>query len=525
MPADDDSALARPPSRGGLWVALVALATVAGAALRFAAIDFGLPDRFRPDEQYIVERAAELGGGRGFDPHFAEYPHAEIYLVWGLAHAAQALSGTTWSTHDPEGRRRWYLTGRLASATMGALTVPLTAAVAAAAVGGGVRGPAAALAAVLAAGAFVHARDSHFATTDVAMTFWSMAAWLGIAAALRRGRLRDSLRAGALVGLAAATKYPAITLAVPLALAHAWGRGRAVRLAVAAMAVALTVVLVTPYVFLDLDATRAAIARKGGHLLTHTALAPGGAGWLLGQALPAALGWPLAVLSLAAFTWALVRGGRLERCLALWLLVAAIPLLTAQLVFIRYTVPLVPVMLVLIATTVARVGAQRPRLAAALAAAALAALGPSVARAVAVDRLLARTDTRTEARVWMEGHLPPGTLVYSPAFGVEVMAFALPEPSSFRYAPAGTAVQPGAYVLVAEHPLHHAHPPTLALATALRRDATLVLDVDPFTIDPFKPGAAVVPRYEEADAFFVPLSGFAAVSRPGPRLRLYRMPP
>ncbi len=35
---------------------LVAL-TLAGGILRFTAVDFGLPDKFRPDEEYLVSRA------------------------------------------------------------------------------------------------------------------------------------------------------------------------------------------------------------------------------------------------------------------------------------------------------------------------------------------------------------------------------------------------------------------------------------------------------------------------------------
>ena len=506
-------------------VLLVVAITIAGAVLRFAAVDFGLPDRCRPDEQFIVEKAAVLGGTHGFNPRFAMYPAAQTYLDWALGRLAQAIRGERWTLEDPEGRRRWYLTGRLASAVMGTLTIPLTAAVAANAAGWPAHpgGLAAVLGAGLLAGTFLHVRDSHFATTDVAMTFWAMLAWLAIARVVRRGRLADSTVAGALVGLAAATKYPAIGLAVPLALAHVLGTRRPLRLAGAAVAVAATFFIATPYVVLDRATTDAAIAMLKGLYVTTGRGGPTGFGWLFGAALPAAFGWPLAAFLVASIGWALVAGGVFARLLAVWLLVAAYPLVTAHLVMIRYVVPVATVGVALIGAAMARLSDRLPGGRIAVALLALVAVAPSVARAIALDRFLAQTDTRTLARVWMEKNLPRGTVVYAPAYHpVPVLRFALPEasPPIFRYAPVPDRPPAGAYVLIADHPAEtdpdHATPPSLAAALDAR--ATVLLDVDPFR----KPNADGA-RYEPLDAFYVPLWGFDAVERPGPRLRLYRL--
>lgn len=511
------------PRRFGLLVALI---TLAGAALRFYAIDFGLPDRFRPDEQYTVEPAALIGRAYGFNPRFAQYPAALTYLTSGIANAAQVLGGKPWPlTIYPSGRRRWYLSARLTVAALGTLTIPLTAALAARAAPAGAAAPAGVLAAALLAGAFLHVRDSHFATTDVPMTFWSTAAWLMLALVIRRGRLRDTIAAGALIGLASATKYPAITLVFPLAIlawtrsaAASW-RGRLGHVLAGGAAVAATFFVASPYVVLDPTSTRHALVVKGGHVTGSGLLSPGSVEWLLGFALPAALGWPLVALALGALLWALMRGNTLERALAAWVLIATLPLVLARMVFLRYTLPLLPVMLVLLATCATRIGARGRHLAWAVTAIVLAALAPSVGRAVAFDRLVSRTDTRTEVREWMEANLPPATTVYSPAFGVARMYFAVPEPfpGTFSYAPAAEGAPRGAYVLVAEHWLPHAFPPTPALGAQLRA-ATELLDVNP--------GSGVgTPTFEYWDAFLVPLTGFAAVNRPGPRLRLYRLAP
>src|SRR5581483_9642934 len=247
-------------------VVLVALS--GGALLRLAGIGFGLPDRFRPDEQYLVERAWGLGGEAGWNPRFAGYPAGQIYAIFGAAHAARAVGHGDWDPAREDGRSTWYLTGRLCTAALGIATIALAAwlAAAMAADAAGRAGAAAAwaasLAALLTAGAFLHVRDSHFATTDVPVGFWSVAALLSLARVLERARWRDSIASGALVGLATATKYPAATLLVPVAVAHfasarggahagsARGcfRGRALRLAGALAASAIAFAATTPYV-------------------------------------------------------------------------------------------------------------------------------------------------------------------------------------------------------------------------------------------------------------------------------------
>lgn len=71
----------RTSSRAARLVIVAALTLIA-AWLRFTSIGFGLPDRFRPDEEYLVSRA--LGFKDDWNPHFAIYPAAQMYV----AHAA-----------------------------------------------------------------------------------------------------------------------------------------------------------------------------------------------------------------------------------------------------------------------------------------------------------------------------------------------------------------------------------------------------------------------------------------------------
>lgn len=517
-------------------VVAVASALALGSLLRLTGIGFGLPDRFRPDEQYLVERAWQMGPGHGYNPRLASYPAGQTYAILAIARAAQTISGAVWRADEPRGRSAWYLTGRLAAAVLGIATIALAARLAAAMFGGAPGGTtvfcwAGSLAALLTAGAFLHARDSHFATTDVPMAFWVVAALVSLAPVLQRARWRDSLVGGALVGIATATKYPAATLLLPLALAHVVGgaerRGagpmssRLARLVVALLACVLVFTVVTPYTLLDQATTQADFSARARDLLQPGVLAPGSVGWLVGFALPAAVGLPLALLSIAATLWCCVRGPTLPRLVVVWLVTASVPLVIAQLVFLRYLVPLIPPLMALAAAAAVGVACGRQWALWSAAVVLLAALAPSLERAIAFDRLLREPDTRTIAREWMEANLPPRTRVYSPEYG-QGTPFALPQigGSGIEYAPATDDLPRGSYVLIVSHPLPHARRASLALADRLRRSSVLVLDVRPFRPGPRPRGELV---YEAPDAFFVPLFGFGSVERPGPRVQIFRL--
>ena len=68
--------------------------------------------------------------------------------------------------------------------------------------------------------AFMHVRGSHFGTTDVVMTGLIVAAVALILEAHRTRSRRLFLGAGLVAGLAAATKYNAVLLAVPMIVSH-----------------------------------------------------------------------------------------------------------------------------------------------------------------------------------------------------------------------------------------------------------------------------------------------------------------
>ncbi len=513
---------------------LVALTAAAGW-LRFASIGFGLPDKLRPDEEYVVSRA--LGFDPDWNPHFAIYPALEMYVLHGALRLAAAAEG------DADGFRRRFgangaapahRAGRLLSATFGTLTVPAVYLAGARALG-----PFAALAAAaITTFATLHVRESKFATTDAAaVLLTALACWMMLRVVIRGG-LRDSTGAGLLAGLATAAKYPAGAVLAGVGLAHLgarrregrslWRIVRDIRPYLALYAAVVAFLAGTPYFLLDWQRTvsdfrfqREFLAHGVGNPLVRT-----GWRWLLFDALPDGYGPTLAALLVAGFLWALVRPrpGRLS--LAGAAAVACAGMTASSYVFYRYAVMPLPELALLAGALVGdaaeglgrRIGGRRARIAAAAALA--AALAPSLVRDYKLDRLLGRRDTRTIAREWIEAHVPAGAAIAATAAATPYGKPALGR--GRRYVPflsTEAARRAGIeWVLSDSSPLAFYSPgPTPAQLGDLERNAELVFDRDPV-----KPGTPA-PVFDQNDAFYAPLRHASSMKRPGPRIRIWRL--
>jgi len=218
---------------------------------------------------------------------------------------------------------------------------------------------------------------------------------------------------------------------------------------------------------------------------------------------------------------------------------------TGGLAFSRYMVPVIPVACALMGTL-----ATAPRLArmagetigrAILTCGLLGLLATPLYRSIRQDVLLARTDSRTLARAWVLDHVPPGATVARVGARASFTWVQLPVspigtdprgPSSPETLPSPwytvvnaarlseVARTPGVplYVMTQEHPLRvyaHLDPDD---RRALERDAELLWEISPFRQD------GPPPVYEKPDAYFLPFARFEGVSRPGPAIRIFRMP-
>lgn len=457
------------PRRTTLAVAGIVAVAV---ALRWWGAGFGLPFTYHPDEhQYVDAAIAAVGGewnpGRFNNPTLFKYVLAVVYAIWyALGRAAGAWPDVAaWQSAFAADPTMAHLLARGVVGVLGAATCAVVWAI-----GRRWRGEAVAwTAAAFLAVAFGHARDSHYAVNDIPAALLTT---LAVAIALRlraaptdRGRARALVLGGAVVGLAAATKYTALAAVVPLGMAWLAAGGdrddvvrstggsltdrrahvarriarRLVAPPVFAAAAALVAafLIAVPYAVLDWPAFRADVvllATRGREGFKGLEIDPA-PGWIFYlKSLGWGLGWPLLATAIGGLALALRRRRADD------IVVVALPLLLwgylgSQLnMFARFMLPAVPLLCVMAADVVVAAGrlvarrtrgmrhARRTRLSAGGATALLAAAValPSLASTVRHNVLLGRTDTRTLAREWIVANVPAGAAVILQAGGPEL---------------------------------------------------------------------------------------------------------
>ncbi len=433
QPTDRPAAgVAMPPAGRGLPRVAALCALVAGAlALRLGHAATGLPDFV--EEAIPFRRALAMWGwesGRpDWNPRFFHYPSLSLYLhhllqqahvAWGIA------SGAFANAHDYHLSFRMDPTPMVVAARALGMAADAATVAGVAVLGERLRRGAGWVAAALVACAPAMVLTSRAIQADPLMT--ALAVWgLERALAWRERGGRGRLAAAAvLIGLAAGTKYTAVTLALPLAwVVVERRRGRALAtLAVAGALVVATAIATTPFALVEWPTFLRDLAfvrglPEGGHLgnLERRAFL-----FHLGH-LGRDLGWA-AVALLALSPFALLRRGA-ERgawaALGLALAGFALPISLARIEAERYLVPVVPLAALLIGgaavALASRLGRGRWRpLRAALP---IAIVLPAIlagARAAATGG----DTTQLEARRWCEAHLGGDELLLQEAYGVNL---------------------------------------------------------------------------------------------------------
>lgn len=517
-----------------LLLGILALAAV----VRVWGIGYGLPATyFRPDEDRLIAVALRLSPDN-LNPGYFVWPGLPFYLSRLLLEAAArlrpALSGGSALRLYLADPGFVHLLFRSLFCLLGVATVYLLYRV-----GRRYFSPAAGLlAAFFLSLAFLHARDSRFAMLDIPAAALAVAFFLPLDGVLRRGRMRDYLAAGAILGLAAGVKYYGALLAVSLLAAHLSRPRRERRgrlLAVALLSSAVVFVLGSPYIFLDPTAFFREVSREifSGQFVTGFRLVPEvrtPRGWLYHPlfSLRYGLGLPLELLSFFGAGWLVFRAFRFRdgaRPLAAFILAFYLSLAFQRSCFIRYTTILLPFLCLAAAGLLDRLFPPRPGKGLLLALAAVLLMLEPFFRIVRLDALLSRTDTRISAGRWMEDNIPFSSLLFYP------QPFLWTRPEGYQRFPNGVIFPPGSeegmrallelpspgekWVIIGEHPLAYA-----ALAPGIRE----LLERRGECIRSFPAledgGRGAV--FDPFDAFFVPLAGFSAVSAPGPEIRFYR---
>lgn len=528
-----------------LLLAIVAIA----AAVRFWGLGFGLPHtEVRPDENFVILVARSFLAGN-FSPQFYDYPWLYmwalsglylIYYVWGAAtglfHAFPDLLASWPVRWEP-----FYLLDRGLSAALGTATVVVVFWV-----GRRIWNEKVGLAAAFFLGvAFLHVRDSHFGTTDVAMAFLVMVAIaLLIESYVRHGSLTA---VGFVCGLAAATKYNAVLLVVPLVVAelvrllespHRHEGSPVERWWRPGLAFAIALLIGVPFVVLDTERFLAAMAalRQAMQLGQNRVLAsaPVSGGWLyhLQVSLWHGLGAPLLVAGLAGMAAILMRTPKIGLVLFSFPLVYYAVAGNLQLLFVRYAIPIAPFLCLAAGWLVCAAAdwlasllpTRRTALWAALIAVAssLVVAAPSAASVWQFDRLIGRPDNRVVLARWVNAHVPINSSVLQSGSPYGHAQF---DPTRHyalwvwdrrgRIFTVNRREATGApdWILLQESPLPSATQEIVK--DFLRRDYVLVQRFPAWSPD----GSHL---YDSQDAFFVPLAGFRGIERPGPNFAVFR---
>jgi hypothetical protein len=391
--------------------------------------------------------------------------------------------------------------------------------------------------AVLAAGflglAFLHARDSHFGVTDVTATFLILASFRYLVRLESSGSRSDRLKAAVAAGLATSTKYNAAMIAIPglwLVLCGTPGVPRSLR-ARFADGVRFVVIMVvaflatSPYVVLAFDEFWPAIRGVFAHLA-------GGHGIMLGRgwvvhflsSLRYGLGAPLLVTGVLGLVLFIMRDRRKGTLLALFPVVYYVVVGSGLTVFARHIIPTVPFLCLSAAFAVYELAGwiatrmRRPTLRAAIGyAIGVIIIAPSAWSIWQFDRLLGRTDSRVLAAEWISHRFPDGATVGQMG-RLSSHLFFKPErpgePSRFRTVDLTDTMPDPDVIVVPMSPLYPNAVSSRLLESFLGR-YQLELKVETST------GQASDRIYDWQDEFYLPLSGFGGIVRPGPDLEIY----
>jgi hypothetical protein len=285
----------------------------------------------------------------------------------------------------------------------------------------------------------------------------------------------------------------------------------------------------TPYFVLDWEQTVKDFAYQKGFVQNGVGNVAAGWGWswLTLKVMPDSFGLAVALLLAAGMIWAAVRPRLGVVSLLGFLLVAFVGMTGSRYAFYRYVLIPLPALALLAGCLVGDAAEllarwlPPARARRAIGAALLLLLVPSMIRDWKLNRILERRDSRSLAREWILQNIPAGPIAASEPG----TPYGKPQlPLSYSWVPIEDAAALRAkgvlYVLADSSPLAFYSPgPSPAQLAQLEQHATLAFDVDPV-----EPGAAP-PVFDLADAFYAPLQHASSMSRPGPRIRIWRLNP
>ena len=516
-----------------------------------------------PQWTHVDERAFilyPLGFWSGdFNPHFFNYPTFPLYVVSAIYYLYFLLFSS--EPFDYFVAYRYFVeAGDLLFIARGLSSLLAVGTVAVAArlgrrlygSSGGI------LAGLILAVMPLSVRFSHLAIIDVPATLLGCLAVLWAVRIHQQGRWMDYLLAGLFVGVAGSSKYPAALAGIPVLVACLLRTStlKNIRLWSVGAAALLSFAATSPYVWLDSAGFWADFSAMGKEHLLSASHGTGGASWfyLLRYNLRYGLGLAGLATLLAALVWNPKGWRRDEGILLAGIAAFGLLLLAAESVFMRYSLPLAPLLAVLAVRPLLKMS-RKPVIQAAWLALLLA---EPIYASLHIRSLLSGPDTRTRAYKWMQENVPDGcrlvplpdgraghVKVLSPmslqarkgyfidSFGVErcTRAFQLLSESEElpplyvlwnykdikqreRFRTAG--ISDSVLVVWYQHPL----------CVAGGEDSLAISELSGqiHWQHEFLAGDVEDAEYDRVDWYFMPIGGWGAIEETGPTIRLGKLP-
>jgi 4-amino-4-deoxy-L-arabinose transferase-like glycosyltransferase len=528
-------------------VGAVAVLFVLAAGLRLWGINFGLPALYRPDEDVTVGRAMGILHGV-LDPHFADWPHLYFYLA----------AAWLWPFHlvgFVQDQASGYLGVRILDALLGSLTVLLVFEFGRRAYGW--------LTGFLGAGAlavaFLHVRDSHFATLDVPLTLAAVAALYIAYRTIRSRGARPLLLNGISLGVAASLKYNGALVFAGITAAQ-WLRVRyehtpwsriLPRLALIAAVGVVTLAITSPFLVLDPAMTQHGI----GYIFTHLGKTTAPAiGWVeLSVALWSGIDPVLVLLAVVGVAYAAWRRRPADVIILTFLAVYILLIGAGRSVFFRYADPMIPFLCLLggraLAALVERASQGRTR-SLALGVALVLILVAPLLHDLRYDLLIQQPDTRTQAFDWLAQHVPAGSRAAVPYMAGPAHDQAMID--SGEHSHGATDAYVASFLdsrLERQYTIHELSKDDLQRTsldgfrgegityvvvgyetpgTGCHVDSPLerALQAQGPPLASFAPTTGCPSSvFDPIDTYYVPLAGYGGWVRPGPYIRIYRLAP
>jgi 4-amino-4-deoxy-L-arabinose transferase-like glycosyltransferase len=418
------------------WGLVIAVLLALGLRL-WGGPTFGLPFLYDPDESAFVSPSLKMVWDGELNPGWFGHPgstviylNAAVYKLLAMAAPALGLFDTmrgfrSYILNDPT---LIYVLARSMYVLIGAATVWMLYHLARPAFGRATALLAATVLAVMA----LHIEYSQMVRTDIIVTALAVLAGQQAIALGRDGALKRYVWSGVLVGMAVATKYPAVLIGVMIFVAHLLAEGvqwrAAWKLGVCGLTALVSLFVCSPFLFIDRATVQRDLAAEawGGHLSAAGVGFWGNLAWYMEGPFPNVFGWLGCALALLGL-WAGFRRRRADTVvLASFLVVYVLAISSLSLHWERWIIPVLPFVALFAATGASALATfLSQRIAAVPSKGWLAVVGAALVLPMlfqTVQQGLNRTgpDTRAQAREWLLANVPAKSRVLIEAYGPQV---------------------------------------------------------------------------------------------------------